>query len=255
MILHVLAPARSDDVLAVLDAARGRSVAVVVLDHPTVDALEDGDGLVALCDAPWALRAERWLAGPGVRTIYRSPLRAWSKVDDRAALHHAGLPGPDEVPVVADRDTLRALVDRLGGYPVTLRAGPRFLGDGVVPIDSPAALFSAVDLALTLPGARPVLRRGDAWHTLRTVVVAEGEAVTAWERSTWVDTPWVSPLSDYDDAICAAAAAAVGLRLALVSLTHDRDGAPRVVGAAPPRGLGPDPEPVAHALVGLFADQ
>ena len=127
-------------------------------DYAPARRLAAGDLLYRPATSVAAMRAEQFLLDRGVATFYAEEDGAFFDcTNSTLRFERAGLPIPPTVYCsTTDRATLRAYVERLGGFPVVIKAPGGEGGVGVMRADSFPALFSIVDYAVSL-GAHPLL--------------------------------------------------------------------------------------------------
>lgn len=176
-------PAATTDALAAACAAR--EIPYLPLHAGTVRVWElrplpPGSLLYTPSISQRAMAIERRLFGPGVATVYDATLGPLRHVTaSTAAFLYAGVPTPKAFPCNSkDRASLAATAEALGGYPLVLRFPGFSVGEGIVRVDSPAALYSALAFALA-SGRRPELvefvDHAESWR----VAVVGGRAVGA----------------------------------------------------------------------------
>jgi RimK-like ATP-grasp domain len=158
-----------------------QEVDAYAFDYLPARRLQPGDMLYRPAVSIAAMRVEQFLFSPAVATFYSGDPAV---VVDRSPLQfeRAGLPVPPTVPCHSGaRAPLRAIVLRLGGFPVVVKTAGGSRGIGVMRADSFPALFSLVDSLLT-HHAELMLSAfvEDATHW-RVVVV--GDEAVAWHRN------------------------------------------------------------------------
>jgi glutathione synthase/RimK-type ligase-like ATP-grasp enzyme len=130
-------------------------------------------------------RVEQFLAADHVATLYDTPSRVhFDSMDPPLLLERSGVPIPRTFYChTADRDALRRMVERLGGFPVVVKTPGGEGGVGTMRADSFSGLFSLVDYIRsrgTIP--RLVAYVPDAVHW-RAVVVGD-RVVAAYPNVT-----------------------------------------------------------------------
>lgn len=184
-------PLETGRLLAEACAARG--IPYLALDAYEFDfspdiELEPGDMLYKAAVALAAGRVEQFLAGDRVAMLYDQPSRVFFDcMDAPLLLERAGIPIPRTFYChTGDRDVLKAMVERLGGFPVVVKTPGGEGGVGTMRADSHAALFSLVDY-IRSRGTIPRLMAyvPDAVHW-RAVVVGD-RVVAAYPNVTAED--------------------------------------------------------------------
>ncbi len=163
------------------EACDARGVTLRCVDPRTFDffperQLRAGDLLFRPAVSMHAMRVEQHLWHPKVATFYRDESGGpfFSNVNATGTFAAAGLSVPRTFWLSdGDRDLLRAMVERLGGFPVVVKALGYSHGVGVLRADSFETLFPIVDFALAQKH-KPLLTSyiDDATHW-RLVVVGD----------------------------------------------------------------------------------
>lgn len=206
-------------------------------------ALRAGDAILRTGCARALQIAEERLAGPGVATV--SP-PAWPVAADLASHARAhGLAVRDEHVVTAlDRAGAAAAVDRLGGFPLGVRAADEARGDDLVRVDSLPSLYSALDLLHAGP-TTTLLGPWEPAPALWRVLGVDGAATHAATRVT-TGLSWYGPggavrtggaREDVADLACATLAV-LGARVGVVDLLERSDGTLAVLHAESPPPWG-----------------
>lgn len=189
------------------EACERRAVEYVEVDAPQFDydparRLRAGSLLYRPAVSLAAQRVEQFLYDRRVATFYTEPDGPFFACTNPTMLHErAGLPVPPTLYCSTNRrKLLRGYVERLGGFPVVLKAGGGERGIGVMRVDSFAALFSLVDYLRAL-GHNPLLCSyvPDAVH--RRLVVVGRRVIAAYRNQTYPDdfrTYAREDLSDYE---------------------------------------------------------
>ena len=171
------------------EACAARDVAFVPVDPRAFafepeSRLEPGDLLYRPAISLVAQKVEQALYAEGVATFYADPAGPYFGIlNPTLVFERSGIPVPRTIFChTTDRKTLRAYAERLGGFPLIVKATGFSSGMGVVRVDSMESFFSVIDLCLTL-GRTPNLMAyvPDATHW-RMVVV--GDRVVASYRNT-----------------------------------------------------------------------
>ena len=125
---------------------------------------------------------EQFIWAPGVATFYADDDLFFGCLNPLNVFQRGGLPVPRTITCLSsDRDILDRYATRLGGYPLVYKIPGFSTGVGVGRLDSPASLYSFVDLALGLGRFPQVMAYvPDAVHW-RLVVV--GDRVAGSYRS------------------------------------------------------------------------
>jgi len=172
------------------EACQKRSVEYVQIDAERFDyaeprLLQAGDLLYRPTSTANALRVEQFLYAPGIATFYSGADDRIFYVPTSQPLHfeRAGLPIPPTVFCgSADRELLKAWVDRLGGFPLLAKMGGQ-AGVGVVMLDSYPGLCSFVDFAIA-NGRYPTLSAYIKDATLWRIVVVGDQAIAGYPCRT-----------------------------------------------------------------------
>jgi hypothetical protein len=149
-------------------------------------------------------------------------------------LEREGLPAPRTVyEITKDRQLLDKYVERLGGYPVVLKAHGGTRGVGVIKIESSATLYSLID-HLADSGRGYMLRQYISPARVLRVVVLGSMAIATAEymlpegdfRSNVPDLPRVRPaiVSAEIEKTAIQAVAAIGVDCGGVDLIEDDEG-------------------------------
>ncbi len=161
-------------------AAEDRGIETLVIQAAGFDfrperRLEAGDLLFRPATSLRAIRVEQFLYRPGVGTLYSGPEDIYfDPTSPILRMQAAGVPTPRCFYATnAERGLLDDFAERLGGYPIVVKAGGGSLGVGTLIAESAAALYSLVDY-LVAQGISPLLCAyvADALHW-RLIVVAE----------------------------------------------------------------------------------
>lgn len=168
-------------------ATRGLRFVRVQPEQVTADQppLPPGTLLYTPATSLAAERAEQQLWQPGVGTFHRRPEGPFvTTLNPLMAFARAGLPVPRFTWIrQADRASIDAAVEALGGLPLVLKAGPGEGGVGTLRADTLPGLYSLLDLLLSRRSSVLALAYvPDALH-LRLIVVGE-EVITAYRNPT-----------------------------------------------------------------------
>ena len=127
-------------------------------DYAKHRKLANGDLLYRPAGSMAAVRVEQFLFNPGVVSFYRSRERIFFQPMTAPLLfQHANLPIPRTVSCsTARRDTIRGLVEQVGGLPIVVKVLGDSGGVGVMRVDSFAVLFSVLGFVLA-QGHDPLL--------------------------------------------------------------------------------------------------
>jgi hypothetical protein len=203
-------------------------VDAALFDYAPERALRAGDMLYCTTALPAAARVEQFLVGPGVGTFYADPRRVFFNHTNQPLLfERAGLPIPASVSCTSKE---RSLVDvwcaRAGGFPLLAKMGG-FAGNGVVMIESRAALYSFVDYAHAIGRVPTLCAYVDGAEAWRVIVVGD-RAVAAYRciaregdfRATEPDPdgPFLAEVPSKAGRLAIAAVAAMGLEFGGVDL-------------------------------------
>jgi hypothetical protein len=181
MRLFCIAQDRLNDTNACMRAAGvSRGVEVVMLTPDRYALRPDlcpvaGDLLYRAATDVASDRLEKLLWRPGVAAFYDDPF--FECLYQNVLFQRHGLPVPRTIHSISrDRAALAAQVEQLGGFPLVLKQPGGEGGQGVIRVDSFAALFSLVDYL----GTGPVLM--DYFeHVVTYRLVVVGEQVVACE--------------------------------------------------------------------------
>jgi hypothetical protein len=178
------APATSLELLREACRSRGveyREIDARQFDYDPARRLALGDLLFRVGTSISALRVEQFLFAPGVATFYAGDedrvFFTWAS--QWLLFERAGIPVPPTVFCGnANHAQLERWVQRLGGFPVIAKMGGT-AGVGVIMLDSPAALYSFVEYALSLgrpPALCAYIRDAVHWR----VVVVRSRVIAAY---------------------------------------------------------------------------
>lgn len=168
------------------EAATQRGLQTIEIDSRTFDPDTaerpvPGDLLYRPSAALSTLRVEQLLAIEGVATFFRSLDRVRFRPPAQdILLQQAGIPMPRTVLTLPDtREGLAAAVERLGGFPVILRAPGGEGGVGIMRLDSLPSLASVADYVKSTR-ASPILTEfvpdASSWR----VIVLGGSAIASY---------------------------------------------------------------------------
>jgi len=153
-----------------------------IFEYDATQRPRAGDLMYRPAVSATAQRVEQWLAGPGVATFHTDPEGVHFPATNPGLIFEAhGLPVPRTFYCqTADRQLLLARAQACGGFPVVLKVPGHSRGIGVMRADSPEALVSLVDFALSA-GRTPMLMPYVEAEHWRVVVVGD-RAVAAYRN-------------------------------------------------------------------------
>jgi len=224
-----------------LEAAYDRDVAVqpigvdsLCLNESLQEMIKPGEAFLRLAVGPEARLAERFIVRPDIKSVYddwRVPL-IYGLWDDTQLMQAAGIPIIPTVFLIANlsKESLGKEVQKLGGYPVVVKATGLSHGRGVFLCHSADEIIDIIH-SLKLPPESLAIRKyiPEARH-IRTVVIGS-KVVDAIEydqpkddfRTNAVSTPTAKAIEGTDllTSLSLRAIKAVGVRFAGVDILLD----------------------------------
>lgn len=200
-------------------------------------SVHDGDAVYRVATSTHYGTAElEWdLIMKGAKSFFKDKRALLMNKVQTTTFEYLGIPVPKTVSYLPkDRDALLRCVDRLGGFPVCLKALGGSHGVGVMRVDSEQSLFSVSDY-LRAQGETVVMKEYcDVTSSARLVVLGdkvidsiEYSAPRGDFRSNEGDTPNVAPkqFSEMINGIAVRAVKALGLEFGGVDIMITNEGA------------------------------